>query len=169
MHPEYSFVKLTVFTDYSLRVLMHLAAGPQRRTTVAELAQAFGISANHLVKVVHFLGRHGWIATVRGRGGGILLARPAGEIRIGQVVRDTEGTAMPAECFAPQGGSCVLDSVCRLKGLLGEAVGAFYDVLDRHTLADLAAEPENLAVVRLRSRRARAMDTPAPYPPGEKA
>ena len=154
MYLEYIFfVKLTTFTDYSLRVLIHLAAGPNRRFTVAEIARAFGISANHLVKVVHFLGRQGWIATVRGKGGGILLARPPGEIRVGDVVRDTQGAAMPAECFAPDGGSCVLGGACRLKGVLREAVVAFYAVLDRYTLADLAAEPQALAVVlRLQAR-----------------
>ena len=153
LHPECSFVRLTTFTDYSLRVLIHLAAGSERRLTVAAIAEVFGISTNHLVKVVHFLGRQGWITTVRGKGGGILLARPPGEIRIGQVVRDTQGTPMPAECFAADGGSCVLGSACRLKGVLGEAVGAFYAVLDRYTLADLAAEPQALAVaLRLHAR-----------------
>ena len=153
MYREYIFVKLTTFTDYSLRVLIHLAAGPSRRFTVAEIAEAFGISTNHLVKVVHFLGRQGWIATVRGKGGGVLLAWPPGEIRIGDVVRDTQGAAMPAECFAADGGSCVLGSACRLKGVLAEAVTAFYNVLDRYTLADLAAEPRALAVVlRLQAR-----------------
>jgi Rrf2 family nitric oxide-sensitive transcriptional repressor len=140
-------MKFTAFTDYSLRLLIHLAAGPQRRLTVAEIAQSLGISANRLVKVAHILGRQGWVATARGRGGGILLARPASEIRIGRLVRDTEGVAMRAECFAADG------SDCRLKRVLGEAVDAFYAVLDRHTLAELAAEPQTLAVVlRLQSR-----------------
>lgn len=140
-------MKFTAFTTYSLRILIHLAAGPQRRYTVAEIAQSLGLSSNRLVKVAHVLGRQGWVATVRGRGGGILLARPASEIRIGRLVRDTESVAKRAKCFAA-GGS---DS--RLRRVLGEAVDAFYAVLDRHTLADLAAEPQTLAVVlRLQAR-----------------
>ena len=140
-------MKLTRFTDYSLRVLIHLAAAPDRRATVTEIAEAFGVSVHHLVKVVHFLGRRGWIRTIRGKGGGMLLARPAADIRIGDVVRDTEGAMRPAECFAADGGPCVLGSMCRLKGALGEAIGAFYAALDRHTLADLAADREELATV----------------------
>jgi len=149
-------MKLTAFTDYSLRVLIHLAAGPPRRSTVAELAKAFDVSSNHLVKVAHFLGRQGWITTVRGNGGGILLARPADAIRIGQVVRETQGQAMPAACFSTHGGTCVLGNACRLKRVLGEAVDAFYAALDRYTVADLVAEPGTLALVlSLQSRQTR--------------
>jgi len=130
-------MKLTAFTDYSLRVLIFLATDPDRRATIAEISNAFEISENHLVKVVHFLGRHGWITTVRGKGGGIQLAKAAGDIRVGRVVRDTEGAAMPAECFGEEQSQCAIASCCRLKGVLAEAVAAFYAVLDRHTLADL--------------------------------
>jgi Rrf2 family nitric oxide-sensitive transcriptional repressor len=101
-------MKLTSFTDYSLRVLMYLAVQPERRATVAEIAQAFGVSENHLTKVVHGLGRQGWIETSRGRGGGMLLAKAPQDIRIGEVVRDTEGAAVPAECFSSD-GRCVID------------------------------------------------------------
>ena len=118
-------MKLTAFTDYSLRVLIYLAADTTRRATIAEIADSFGISENHLVKVVHFLGKQGWIETVRGKGGGILLAMPPGQVSVGKVVRDTEGAAMPAECFSVDGGNCVISDVCRLKGVLGEAVNAF--------------------------------------------
>jgi Rrf2 family nitric oxide-sensitive transcriptional repressor len=131
-------MKLTHFTDYSLRVLIYLAADPTRRATIAEIAASFDISENHLVKVVHFLGRQGWIDTVRGKGGGILLAMPAEQVNVGRVVRDTEGAAMPAECFSEDGGHCAISSCCRLKGVLAEAVKAFYAVLDRYTLADIA-------------------------------
>ena len=130
-------MKLTNFTDYSLRVLIYLAADPSRRATISEIAQAFKVSENHLTKVVHLLGRQGWIDTVRGKGGGIVLAMPAEDIRIGRVVRDTEGSDMPAECFAEDGGRCVITRCCRLKGVLAEAVDAFYAVLDQYTLADL--------------------------------
>lgn len=140
-------MKLTAFTDYSLRVLIYLAADTTRRATIAEIAQSFGISENHLVKVVHFLGRQGWITTVRGKGGGILLAMAPDQVNVGQVVRDTEGAALPAECFSDDGGHCVITQSCRLKGVLGEAVGAFYAVLDRYTLADIARNRQALGKV----------------------
>jgi Rrf2 family nitric oxide-sensitive transcriptional repressor len=131
-------MKLTAFTDYSLRVLIFLAADPQRRATISEVSAAFAVSENHLTKVVHFLGKTGWIATVRGKGGGLQLARPAEDICIGAVVRDTEGAAMPAECFGVEHNHCVISHCCRLAGVLAEAVNAFYAVLDRYTLADIA-------------------------------
>ena len=130
-------MKLTAFTDYSLRVLIYLAAQPGRRATISEISGVFEISENHLTKVVHFLGRQGWISTVRGKGGGMQLGRPAGDIRVGQVVRDTEGAALPAECFAQAQSDCAIVPCCRLKGVLAEAVDAFYAVLDRYTLADI--------------------------------
>ena len=86
-------MKLTAFTDYSLRVLIYLAAEPERRATIAEISAAFDIKENHLTKVVHHLGKRGWVETVRGKGGGLMLARPARDIGIGRVVRDTEGAA----------------------------------------------------------------------------
>ena len=141
-------MRLTTFTDYSLRVLIYLAAAePARRATIAEIARAFAISENHLVKVVHFLGKRGWIGTVRGKGGGMVLARPAERISVGEVVRDAEGAALPAQCFAADGGNCLLGSVCRLKGAHDEALKAFYRVLDGYTLADITANREALAEV----------------------
>lgn len=140
-------MKLTAFTDYSLRVLMYLAADPQRRATIAQIAASFDISENHLVKVVHFLGRQGWIETVRGKGGGMQLARPAETINVGRVVRETEGASVPAECFLPEGGVCAITAACRLKPVLAEAVKAFYGVLDEYTLADIARNRHALAKV----------------------
>ncbi|NCT83791.1 MAG: Rrf2 family transcriptional regulator [Comamonadaceae bacterium] len=137
-------MRLTAFTDYSLRVLMYLAAEPDRRATVAEICAAYDIKANHLTKVVHHLARRGWVATVRGKGGGLTLALPAEQIRVGEVVRDTEGQALPAECFSPQASRCAIVSQCRLKGVLGEAVEAFHAVLDRYTLADITANRQQL-------------------------
>jgi len=142
-------MKLTAFTDYSLRVLIYLAADVTRRATVAEIAVAFGISENHLVKVVHFLGKQGWIDTVRGKGGGILLAMAPGQVNVGRVVRDTEGAALPAECFSEDGGSCVITGRCRLQGVLGEAVNAFYAALDRYSLADITRNRQVLGKVLL--------------------
>jgi len=142
-------MKLTAFTDYSLRVLIYLAADTTRRATIAEIAAAYGISENHLVKVVHFLGKRGWIETVRGKGGGITLAMAPAQLNVGRVVRDTEGAAQPAECFSEDGGRCVITSACRLKNVLGEAVKAFYAVLDRYTLEDIARNRAALGKVLL--------------------
>jgi Rrf2 family transcriptional regulator, nitric oxide-sensitive transcriptional repressor len=130
-------MKLTQFTDYSLRVLILLAAEPGRRATIAEAADAVNASAHHLTKVVHFLGKQGWLTNVRGKGGGMELALPAQHIVVGRVVRATEGTDLPAECFGDAPDNCPIARVCRLRGVFKEAVDAFYAVLDRYTLADL--------------------------------
>jgi Rrf2 family nitric oxide-sensitive transcriptional repressor len=153
VHVEYIYLdmRLTAFTDYSLRVLMYLAAAPQERATIAEVAAAFGISQHHLVKVAHFLGQHGILANTRGRNGGLRFARPAHEINVGRLVRLTEGRDMPAECFDPSTNTCQLAGGCRLKSLLQDAVEEFYAVLERYTVADLRA-PRGLArLVRLTS------------------
>jgi Rrf2 family nitric oxide-sensitive transcriptional repressor len=138
-------MKLTGFTDYSLRVLIYLAADRSRRATIAEIATAFGVSEHHMTKVVHSLGRQGWIETTRGKGGGLTLAKRPDAVVIGQVVRDAEGPAMPAECFAPDESRCVIAPCCRLKGVLAEAVQAFHAVLDRYTLADITRNEQALA------------------------
>lgn len=137
-------MKLTAFTDYSLRVLMYLAAEPGRRATVGEIGAAFDVKLNHLTKVVHHLAKRGWVVTVRGKGGGLTLARPAAQIRVGEVVRDTEGQVLPAECFAAEPSGCAIVGQCRLRGALAEAVAAFYAVLDRYTLADITANRQQL-------------------------
>ena len=140
-------MKLTAFTDYSLRVLIYLAADPSRRATITEIATAFGVSEHHMTKVVHFLGKQGWIETIRGKGGGLTLGRPPEAIVVGRVVRDTEGAAMPAECFSDDESGCVIASCCRLKGVLAEAVEAFHAVLDRYTIADITGNQQVLAGV----------------------
>jgi len=137
-------MRLTVFTDYSLRVLVFLACEPDRRATVAAICAAFDIKLNHLTKVVHQLARHGWVTTVRGKGGGLMLGRPAEQICIGDVVRDAEGEPLPAECFSAQTSRCAIANHCQLRGVLGEAVTAFYAVLDHYTLADIAGNREEL-------------------------
>ena len=149
-------MKLTTFTDYSLRVLIYLAAEPGRRATIAEISRAFDISENHLTKVVHFLGKQGWIDTVRGKGGGIVLARPAHAIGVGAVVRDTEGAAMPAECFDVEKRDCAILKGCRLKHVLADAVRAFYEVLDRYTLEDISRNKDVLVTIVKFQRRADA-------------
>lgn len=149
MHNQCTFkrdrVKLTAFTDYSLRVLIFLAADPDRRATIAEIAGAFDIKQNHLTKVVHFLGREGWVHTVRGKGGGLQLALAPDRIGIGAVVRQAEGADLPAECFDRTHNRCQITRICRLKGVLHEAVSAFHAVLDRYTLADLVHNRHALA------------------------
>ena len=138
-------MKLTAFTDYSLRVLVFLAAEPGRRATIAEIAASFSVSEHHLTKVVHFLGKNGWLANVRGKGGGLGLALPPSEIGVGEVVRRTEGVATPAECFGDS--DCCISRICHLRGVLAEAVAAFYGVLDRYTMADLVQNRHALATV----------------------
>ena len=147
-------MKLTSFTDYSLRVLIYLAAEPGRRATIAEIASSYELSEHHLTKVVHFLGKHGWISTVRGKGGGIVLGRPAEDIGVGAVVRDTEGAAMPAECFDAENHRCAILKGCRLKKVLAEAVRGFYEVLDRYTLADISRSPQVVSTIVEFHRRA---------------
>ena len=147
-------MRLTSYTDYCLRVLVFVAARPEARATIAEIAQSYGISENHLVKVVHFLGKAGFLENVRGRGGGLQLARPAAKINVGAVVRSAEGPAVPAACFDTSAQRCSIAPVCRLRGVLGEAVDAFYAVLDRYTLAELVADRARLRTILLpRPRR----------------
>lgn len=134
-------MRLTAFTDYSLRVVIYLAYAPEGRSTIAEVAQAFGISENHLTKVVHLLGKHGILANTRGRGGGLRLGRPAAAINVGEVVRLAEGGDAPAECFNHAGSGCALAGGCGLEQVLGEAIGKFYEVLSRYSVADLAMKP----------------------------
>lgn len=131
-------MRLTLYTDYSLRVLLYLAGNTDRLVTISELADFYNISRNHLVKVVHELGLSGFIFTTRGKHGGIRLARPADEIHIGEVVRKTEPDLNLLECFDPTIDTCRITSSCKLKGVLFDARRSFMDVLDQQTLADLS-------------------------------
>ncbi|WP_419952432.1 Rrf2 family transcriptional regulator [Methylobacterium sp.] len=131
-------MRLTRYTDYALRTLIYLGLNESRVSSIAEIARAYGISESHLTKVVHQLGRIGLVQTTRGRGGGLRLARPAAEIVVGAVVRQTEEDLALVECFA--NGACAITPSCRLRKALGEALAAFLAVLDRYTLADLLAE-----------------------------
>jgi Rrf2 family nitric oxide-sensitive transcriptional repressor len=150
-------VRLTSFTDYSLRVLIFLAASPGRRATIGEIARAFDISENHLMKVVHLLGREGLLVNIRGKGGGLELAGAPDTINVGQVVRITEGPAVPAECFDAERNGCVISPICRLRGVFGEAVKAFYAALDRYTLEDLVRNRQAMArILRVGAQRLQA-------------
>jgi Rrf2 family nitric oxide-sensitive transcriptional repressor len=142
-------MRLTSYTDYCLRVLIYVAAHPEGRGTIAEIAQSYGISENHLVKVVHFLGKEGFLLNVRGRGGGLRLARPAGEINVGDVVRRAEGPPVMAACFDRAAQPCSIFSACRLRGALADAAAAFHDVLDGYTLQDLIGTRDQLQRVRI--------------------
>jgi Rrf2 family nitric oxide-sensitive transcriptional repressor len=137
-------MKLTLQSDYALRVLMYAAAKGDRLSTIGEIAKAFGISQAHLMKVVHRLGQLGYLATIRGKGGGMRLARPADAIGIGAVVRATEEDLAVLGCLG-QPDFCRIQGICALKGVLGEATRAFLAVLDKYTLADLTARRLGLA------------------------
>jgi Rrf2 family nitric oxide-sensitive transcriptional repressor len=132
-------MRLTVHSDYSLRVLTFLALKRGNLATIPEISEAYGISRGHLMKVVHALGRLGYVATLRGRNGGLTLGMAAESIRIGHVLRQTEESLALVECFAKAepGLGCKIDGTCRLKGVLAEAQRAFFDVLDGYTLADI--------------------------------
>ena len=140
-------MRLTTFTDYTLRVLMYLALDPARLATIPEIAGAYGISQNHLMKVVHRLARAGVIESVRGKGGGLRLARPPKAIRIGEVVRVAEGDAPLVECLSADPHACRISGACRLTRVLVEGFDALYASLDRHTLADLTANRGALATI----------------------
>jgi len=131
-------MRLTLYTDYSLRVLLYLANREDEVVTITELADFYKISRNHLVKVVHNLGLDGYILTTRGRHGGLRLARPAKEILIGEVVRSTEPDFDLLECFNPATDQCVITRSCGLKGAIFNAQASFLGVLDKYTLADIA-------------------------------
>ncbi|GGY28308.1 Rrf2 family transcriptional regulator [Paludibacterium paludis] len=149
-------MQLTRFTDLGLRVLMYLTQrDPMVPVTIPGIAERFGISRNHLVKVVHAMGQQGWLVTTRGKGGGIALARPAAEYRIGEVIRSLEATGSLIDCATPP---CLLMPGCRLKSALDEGLEAFYRSLNGYTLADLVAERTGEAIIRL--HRGRPADAP---------
>ena len=130
-------MKLTDYTDYTLRTLIYLGLNPDRMVTIQEIADAYGISRNHLMKIAHQLGMQGLVETVRGRTGGLRLKADAGTIRIGDVVRRTEGGCPLVECFIPSANQCVITPDCKLKSVLKRALRDFFAVLDGTTLADL--------------------------------
>jgi Rrf2 family nitric oxide-sensitive transcriptional repressor len=130
-------VRLTRFTDYALRVLILLAITEEQVVTIDEIAERYGISRNHLMKIVHRLGTLGYIETMRGQHGGMRLAREPGDIKVGDVVRDFEEDMTIVECFDARSNTCPIDTTCALKGILHQATAEFLATLDRHTLADL--------------------------------
>lgn len=139
-------MKLTRFTDYSLRVLIYLGLKDDGRVTIKEISDAYNISRNHLMKVVSLLTRMGYVDARRGPGGGIALARPAAEIVIADVVRDMEDDLNLVECFCEE-GSCIIKPVCELKAVLSEALDAYLQILEGYTLRDLLRPRAQLARV----------------------
>lgn len=135
-------MRLTRYTDYAMRVLLYLGAKPDRVCSITEISRAYGISQNHLMKVANDLGRAGYVASTRGRLGGIYLARPAAGINVGAVVRHTEDGFNLVDC-----GSCVIAPACGLTVALREALAAFMAVLDGYTLADLLARGSDISML----------------------
>jgi Rrf2 family nitric oxide-sensitive transcriptional repressor len=143
-------VRLTLYTDYSLRVLLYLADKPDSIATISDITDFYKISRNHLVKVVHNLGLNGFITTIRGKNGGIKLSRPADQILLSDVVLKTEPDMELLECFSTQRDQCVISPTCRLRSVLYEGRAAFMSVLEKKTLADaskpLSGSPINQVV-----------------------
>lgn len=143
-------MKLTTFSDYTLRVLMYLALNRERLATIPEIAAAYDISENHLMKVVHQLARSGVIESLRGKGGGIRLAHEPEAIRLGQIVRASEGSAPIVDCLSDDGTTCCIAPACRLTAVLVRAFDALYAALDDYTLADLVHAPRGLKALLVR-------------------
>ncbi|MFP1632897.1 RrF2 family transcriptional regulator [Zhengella sp. ZM62] len=131
-------MRLTSFADYGLRMLMRMASAPDRAFSTAELAVEFGLSRNHLIKIMQQLARGGIVETRRGGSGGAILRRDPADIRLGEIVRLLEQGQALVECFQERGSGCTIDGCCRLKARLRRAEAAFIDDLNTSTLADIA-------------------------------
>ncbi|BAB04776.1 nitric oxide-sensing transcriptional repressor NsrR [Halalkalibacterium halodurans] len=145
-------MQLTSYTDYSLRLLLYLALQPKDKlSSVKQVATIYNISYNHLTKVTYELGKLGLIETIKGRNGGIRLAKAPEEINIGAVVKQTEDNLELVECFNHETNTCILNPVCRLKGVLHEALTAYLRVLEQYTLKDLLTNEDELqALLKLK-------------------
>ncbi|MBT9246124.1 Rrf2 family transcriptional regulator (plasmid) [Gemmobacter fulvus] len=139
-------MRLTSFTDFGLRALMRMASEPDRAFSTADLADEFALSRHHLTKIMSTLAQAGIVATRRGSGGGAILAKPAHEIRLGNIVRLLEAGQPLVDCFQVSGGTCTVTGCCRLKSRLRSAEAAFLADLDRSTLAEVALPPMERAV-----------------------
>lgn len=134
-------MRLTTYSDYALRLLMFCALNPDRTVTIAEVAKAYNVSKNHLMKIAHELSQMGYLTATRGRNGGLCLARPAREITVGDVVRMTEAHSFLVECCDPISNTCIISPACSLKRVLLGALEDFYKRLDKSTIADLVQQP----------------------------
>lgn len=137
-------MQLNKFTDYALRILMYISLPRDTPYTIAEIAQDLNVSQNHLVKIVHFMGKQDWLITTRGKGGGLRLNPVILEFRLGHIVRILQGDAQIVECNTPP---CVLRSRCGLKGILDQAVEQFYQSLDQYTVVDVLNAPPQTTIV----------------------
>jgi Rrf2 family transcriptional regulator, nitric oxide-sensitive transcriptional repressor len=129
-------VQITIFTDYGLRSLMFLAARPERLCNVREISDHYGISYNHLVKVIHRLSQLGYVQSIKGKGGGVKLAKEATTLRLGDLVKALEPNMDIVECFNRDTNTCRITDSCQLKHYLFDANNAFLSSLNNHTLAD---------------------------------
>jgi len=130
-------MRLTRYTDYALRVLIQVGLSEGELVQISEIASAFGVSRNHLTKIVHQLGAHGYLKTIQGRHGGVRLACPPSEIVIGEVIRNFEGNFDLVDCFNQDRANCRIQPACTLKYTLANALAAFLGVLDETTVLDL--------------------------------
>jgi len=151
---------LTLHTDYSLRVLLYLKLRPDERSTIQEISEAYGISRNHLMKVVQRLAQLGYVEANRGRGGGLRLAVEPQEINIGRVVEQTEPHLDLVECFDMETNTCPIVPACELKSALGKAQQAFLETLRGYTLADLGSSRKHLLRLLTPERVAAATKRP---------
>jgi len=138
-------MRLTNFSDYSIRVLLYLTIHNEKLVQLQEIADAYSISKNHLMKIIYQLGKQGYIETIRGRNGGIRLAKQPDEINLGALIRDTEEDFNVVECFSKDHNTCPIASICTLKGILNQALAAFFHVLDGYTLQDVSENKIDLS------------------------
>jgi Rrf2 family nitric oxide-sensitive transcriptional repressor len=141
-------MRLTSFTDYSIRVLIYLAVSGDEQATIREISQRYNLSRNHLMKVVQALSQKGYLIAVRGKNGGLRLKMSPAEINIGAVVREMENDLALAECMG-DGNQCILTPACKLKSVLSEALGAFFEVLDAYTLEDIVSGRQQAELIAL--------------------
>ena len=146
-------MRLTTFSDYCMRTLIYLGLNQSERVTISDVAGAYAISENHLMKVVNFLGQQGYVETIRGKGGGMRLARSPQDINIGALLFATEGHEGLLECVEGP-SSCCIQPACKLIGILVKAQAAMFAVFDKYTLADLLYEEERLEQILLFPRAA---------------
>ena len=138
---------ITRYTDYALRVLMYVALKGGQQCTIAEIADSYQVSKNHLMKVVQALNNQGYLIAARGKNGGLRLKDNAGNINIGELIRNTEQDFALVECFHAD-SNCAIDSACRLKKVFNEALESFFETLDQYTLADLLPKRNQPALIR---------------------
>lgn len=140
-------MRLTVFSDYTLRVLIYLGLHTNELATIEEIADAYDISKNHLMKVVNALAAQGYVETVRGKGGGLRLKLPPSEVSLGAVLRASEAGTALVECFDRENSECCIAPACVARGILRQAQEMFYEFLDGYTLADLLQPQQRLSTI----------------------